>query len=315
MHGVDPQALAEAEEALERFSADEPPAERIVFDDWASIQDEEWSPTEAEAPHRPPADRPITSHVGTSFKGTSEEPVARRIARPEVTTAAKSEAPPRHRPPEEAGMTRDLRTAGADGERASATAKTHSDRPPESGRQRLRSYVHPDLAGGIEHDPVAPDGSDVDRAGIERVLAFERAHGRQPEEQHHANPGFDVRSVDPATGEVRYIEVKSLSGNWDLLGVGLTKRQYEMARKERSAFWLYVVERARSRDYRIHRIQDPASQVDEYRLDDGWRYVAEGTEGGPPPRRSPAGKPTWIRARSSDGVRGIDHRRTPDRRH
>ena len=34
--------------------------------------------------------------------------------------------------------------------------------------------------------------------------------------------------------------------------------------------------RAESEEYEIHRIQDPATLIDEYRLDDVWRFMGEG---------------------------------------
>jgi hypothetical protein len=40
------------------------------------------------------------------------------------------------------------------------------------------------------------------------VLAAERELGRIPEEQPHGNPGFDVKSREPDTGRLRFIEVK-----------------------------------------------------------------------------------------------------------
>jgi hypothetical protein len=39
-------------------------------------------------------------------------------------------------------------------------------------------------------------------------MAVERALGRQPTEQEHNNPGFDVESIDPVTGVHYFIEVK-----------------------------------------------------------------------------------------------------------
>jgi hypothetical protein len=81
---------------------------------------------------------------------------------------------------------------------------------------------------------------------------------------------------------VRYIEVKSLSGDWGARNAaGLTRAQYEFAREKGDQFWLYVVERAAGDDYQIHRIQDPANQVNQYLFDDGWQELAETAEGNP----------------------------------
>ncbi len=48
----------------------------------------------------------------------------------------------------------------------------------------------------------------VERLAVEAVLAAERAIGRQPREMVRNNPGFDVLSRDPVTGEIWFIEVK-----------------------------------------------------------------------------------------------------------
>ncbi|MCY4632684.1 MAG: DUF3883 domain-containing protein, partial [bacterium] len=49
---------------------------------------------------------------------------------------------------------------------------------------------------------------ETDRRAVAAVLAAEQALGRNPQAQAHSNPGFDVLSVDPATGTHYFIEVK-----------------------------------------------------------------------------------------------------------
>jgi hypothetical protein len=43
---------------------------------------------------------------------------------------------------------------------------------------------------------------------VRAVVATERALGREPEVQPHSNPGFDIKSWDPAAGHTVFIEVK-----------------------------------------------------------------------------------------------------------
>lgn len=50
--------------------------------------------------------------------------------------------------------------------------------------------------------------AEVERIAVDAVLAAERELGRIPEEQPHGNPGFDVKSREPDTGRLRFIEVK-----------------------------------------------------------------------------------------------------------
>ncbi len=59
--------------------------------------------------------------------------------------------------------------------------------------------------------PVKPDpevAEDTDRRAVAAVLESERLLGREPEAQEHSNPGYDVLSIDPATGDHYFIEVK-----------------------------------------------------------------------------------------------------------
>ncbi|MDW3217102.1 MAG: helicase-related protein [Acidimicrobiales bacterium] len=64
------------------------------------------------------------------------------------------------------------------------------------------------LTGAETELPAKPDTERTDRIAVAAVMDAERALGRVPEEQAHNNPGFDIESLDPATG-VRYcIEVK-----------------------------------------------------------------------------------------------------------
>jgi SNF2 family DNA or RNA helicase/predicted nucleotidyltransferase len=59
-----------------------------------------------------------------------------------------------------------------------------------------------------EPSAFARETERVERAAVESVLRAERAIGRQPREMPRNNPGFDIRSRDPITGELFFIEVK-----------------------------------------------------------------------------------------------------------
>ena len=66
-----------------------------------------------------------------------------------------------------------------------------------------------DQLAGAPPDPTeTADKMETDRRAVAAVLAAEQALGRTPEAQAHSNPGFDVLSVDPATGTHYFIEVK-----------------------------------------------------------------------------------------------------------
>ena len=66
-----------------------------------------------------------------------------------------------------------------------------------------------DAFAGQPPDPeAAADKMETDRRAVAAVVAVERALGRNPEPQHHSNPGYDILSIDPVTGTNYFIEVK-----------------------------------------------------------------------------------------------------------
>ncbi|AWS41691.1 DUF3883 domain-containing protein [Streptosporangium sp. 'caverna'] len=169
-----------------------------------------------------------------------------------------------------------------------------------TGRQtRLRSYVVETDEDEGDRGAVgdeAPDLSPIDMAGVARVLEYERECGRDPHEMAHSNAGFDVESYDKRGELVRRIEIKSTGGQWSIAGVMLSRRQHQQAVKDGDLFWLYVVENAQGDDFKVYRIQNPASRIDYFGFDGGWKDVAE-----PDVERDESGTPN---ARSTRGLLG-----------
>ncbi len=173
-------------------------------------------------------------------------------------------------------------TPGGNGSGGSSTgggpgpATTGTKRP---SRGKLRTYVLPpdDKPASDAGRKRAEQNLSVDAIGVRRVLEYERRKGRTAVGMDHFHEGYDVESNDAARGEMRYIEVKSLSGIWtEHDAAGLTAAQFEKGRELGEQFWLYVVERAISDvDYRIVCIQDPVRRVDQHLYDDGWRKLAD----------------------------------------
>ncbi|MEV4542279.1 protein NO VEIN domain-containing protein [Micromonospora echinaurantiaca] len=153
---------------------------------------------------------------------------------------------------------------------------------PRGRRGRLRSYVMVDDSDRANRKAV--DRSPIDRAGIGRVVAAEREAGRHPEVMAHNNPGFDVTSRDDTGQVLRHVEVKSTSGEWNDMGVALSRRQFDFAQQHPDTFWLYVVEHALDdAQARILRIANPATRAEEFRFDGGWAAVSEDAGSDPPP--------------------------------
>ncbi len=79
---------------------------------------------------------------------------------------------------------------------------------------------------------------EIERQAIEKVLADERAEGRLPvlvpETEH-----YDIRSVNPSTGEIRLIEVKGHKGLE--IYAELTENEAKVAAKEKERYWIYIV--------------------------------------------------------------------------
>lgn len=162
-------------------------------------------------------------------------------------------------------------------------------------QERLRSYVFigDDGDRGTRGDE-EPDRSPTDIAGVARVLAYEASAGRTATEMAHSNPGYDVQSKDKSGQLKRIIEVKSTSAEWGVMGVMLSKTQFDKALAEGDRYWLYVVEHAEDDEKaRIYRIQNPAHRVSYFGFDGGWKEVAE-----PDIERDERGTPTAPNTRS-----------------
>jgi hypothetical protein len=114
---------------------------------------------------------------------------------------------------------------------------------------------------------------NIDRAGIAKVIEYERQQGRFPQEKPHNNKGFDIISCNQDGEPIRTIEVKSKLGNWD--SVIVSQAQFKTALERGDNFWLYVVERALDDDkYQIYTIQNPAHKVQKFVYKSFWQALA-----------------------------------------
>ncbi|MCX8185271.1 MAG: helicase-related protein [Sulfolobales archaeon] len=100
---------------------------------------------------------------------------------------------------------------------------------------------------------------EVEKKAIEKVLADERAEGRlpflMPEREH-----YDIRSVNPSTGEVRLIEVKGHKGLE--IYAELTEDEARVASREKERYWLYIVYDIESGQPKTLKIQNPLENMD-----------------------------------------------------
>ena len=128
----------------------------------------------------------------------------------------------------------------------------------------------------------------VERAGIEYVIEWEASQGRTAIDMNVADAnhmGWDLESRKAVDVELhgedttlepdRFVEVKATAMHWDGYGVGLTPAEFEAAREKRSAYFLYVVERAlKPGEQRLFVIEDPFGKIDEHVFDQGWKEIA-----------------------------------------
>lgn len=145
--------------------------------------------------------------------------------------------------------------------------------PGHTGARPFISYVgtHPN------DDGPDPDGLDqaarmqIEGRAIDLIIGLEPALRRTPE----GNPGFDLFEADSGGRQIRWVEVKSMTGTLEDRPVGLSHTQFDCAREKGDAYWLYVVEHATDpAQARVLRIQNPVGHARTFTFDHGWSEIA-----------------------------------------
>ncbi|MBN1661284.1 MAG: DUF3883 domain-containing protein, partial [Anaerolineae bacterium] len=113
---------------------------------------------------------------------------------------------------------------------------------------------HPEReSAGVRH--LHPDPR-VEAIAMEIAAAYERAHNRQVEDVHDKNLGYDLTSLDLASGELRLIEVKGLGAPRGT--ILLTPNERRVAEDRRDCYWLYVVTDCHGTPTLQEPVRDPA---------------------------------------------------------
>jgi hypothetical protein len=91
--------------------------------------------------------------------------------------------------------------------------------------------------------PVTDAAADpeVEKAGMDAAMSYERKEGREPEDVSSENLGFDIRSREK-TGGCRSIEVTARS---DVGAVALTQNEWFKAKRFGDDYYLYAVMNAK----------------------------------------------------------------------
>ena len=113
---------------------------------------------------------------------------------------------------------------------------------------------------------------ETEMTAMRVVMEHEISQGRQVEDVHEKNLGYDITSRDPASGELRLIEIKGLAAATG--SILLTPNERRVAEDRRDCYWLYVVTNCASAPELQEPIKDPArfpwhevAKVQHYWLD------------------------------------------------
>ena len=88
------------------------------------------------------------------------------------------------------------------------------------------------------------------------VMEHEQAKGRQVYDVSEKNLGYDVTSLDLASGDLRLIEVKGIGATTGT--ILLTPNERRVAQDRRDCYWLYVVTDCNTSPQLQEPIRDPA---------------------------------------------------------
>ena len=105
-------------------------------------------------------------------------------------------------------------------------------------RERIPAEEGPSLGGELSGDPIAR--RMVEGKAMDAVMATERALGNQPEDVSAQKVGYDIASCDPATGHMRFIEVKGRFDGGDT--VMITRQEVITSLHEPRKFILAIVQ-------------------------------------------------------------------------
>ncbi len=98
---------------------------------------------------------------------------------------------------------------------------------------------------------------EVERIGMKVAFDYEKQQGRIPEDVGDQNLGFDIRSTDPETEQIRYIEVKARAKT---AAVALTQNEWFKAKRFADDYYLYAV-MGTSNEPQLYIVQNPAQSL------------------------------------------------------
>jgi hypothetical protein len=225
---------------------------------------------------------------GKRTKGDGEESASTAPATPvnnSVDGARDSSVGPRNAP----NGAQDSAKDNPDNTDTTPHSNTGSGRPA-GGRTRPlegaggRTFISYIATHPTDEDGSDPDGldqqarMDLEEKAIKLILSRDPRLQRTPTH----NKGFDLIEPDGSGQPVRWVEVKAMTAGLADRPVCLSRPQFDCAWIHGEAYWLYIVERAGDGVLaRLLRIQDPAGKAKNFVFDQGWRQIADFTDGNP----------------------------------
>ena len=199
-------------------------------------------PSQTDEPE--PIDQPIEDAPAESHPSPRDEddvPVEDPVTGPNRSPQVPTDTAPAHEEPQRHPVHDDRRT-----KRPFQTDRPASRRPAADHFMLLMmTYDRSEESESIS-TPSGPDGVKDDQKARQVVIEYETSQGRLAEAMPDLQPGFDVYSVDPSTGNRRRIEVKGVQGIFEEdASVVLTARQVHDALgtvEDGVEYWLYVVD-------------------------------------------------------------------------
>jgi hypothetical protein len=142
-------------------------------------------------------------------------------------------------------------------------------------KEKSLTMSMPRFVGVIKVHPEKGDVKDmaeneeIELIGMQTAIAYERDQGRCPEDVSAENLGFDIRSKDELTGEIRYIEVKGRAATGP---VAFTQNEWFKARRFKDAYYLYAVMNA-AKTPELYVVRNPAENLSPEERIEVVRYV------------------------------------------
>ena len=126
------------------------------------------------------------------------------------------------------------------------------------GVERLASILilpHPERESS-EVRRLRPN-AETEMTAMRVVTEHETAQGRDVEDVHLQNRGYDLTSIDPKTGDLRLIEVKGLAAPAGT--ILLTPNERRVAEDRPDCYWLYVVTNCAADEAKLQEpVENPA---------------------------------------------------------